>query len=156
VLSLDPEMPPFNVRTLTDEVSSLVAAPRFSASVLAVFALVALVLAIVGVYGVMAHAAARRTREIGLRIALGASRSQVLRLMLRDGVIVVGGGLAVGLTAAIWLARGLTGLLHEVTPADPVALITVAALLSSTGLAAAYLPASRAARVSALAALRDD
>jgi ABC-type antimicrobial peptide transport system permease subunit len=156
VLSLDPETPPFNVRTLSSEVSGLVAGPRFSATLLAVFAAVALVLAAIGVYGVMAHAAGRRTREIGVRVALGATRSQVLRLMIRDGVVVVAGGLACGLIAAAWLAQVLTGLLHDVTPADPVALAAVAGLLSSAGLLASYLPARRATRISALDALREE
>ena len=156
VLSLDPEMPPFNVRTLNDEVFALVAGPRFSASVLAVFAMVALVLAAIGVYGVMAYSAGQRTREIGVRMALGATRAQVLRLMIRDGVIVVAAGLIAGLMAAMWLAQALTGLLHDVQPADPIALASVAALLSTAGLIAAYLPARRATRVSALEALRNE
>jgi ABC-type antimicrobial peptide transport system permease subunit len=156
VLSLDADMPPFNVRTLDDEVSRLVEGPRFSAALLALFAAVALVMAAIGVYGVMAYGAAQRTREIGVRVALGATRGQVLRLMIRDGVFVVTAGLVVGLMAAVWLARTLTGMLHEVTPADPVALVPVAALLASVGLLAAYLPARRATRVSALDALRTD
>ncbi len=155
VLSLDPGMPPFNVRTLSREVSRLVATPRFAATLLAIFAAIALVLAAIGVYGVMAHAAGQRTREIGVRIALGATRGQVLRLMLRDGLATVAGGLGAGLLLAIWLARGLTGLLHEVTPADPIALTSVAAILASAGTLAVYLPARRATRVSALDALRD-
>jgi predicted lysophospholipase L1 biosynthesis ABC-type transport system permease subunit len=156
VLSLDPEMPPSGVRTLEDEVSSLVAGPRFSATVLALFAVVALVMAAVGVYGVMAYSAGQRTREIGVRIALGATRRQVLWLMLTDGVVIVGAGLGAGLVLAVWLAKGLTGLLHEVAPADPVALASVALLLSVTGIAAAYVPARRATRVSVLTALRED
>jgi putative ABC transport system permease protein len=156
VLSLDPEMPPSGVRTLEDEVSSLVAGPRFSATVLALFAVVALVMAAVGVYGVMAYSAGQRTREIGVRIALGATRRQVLWLMLTDGVVIVAAGLGAGLVLAVWLAKGLTGLLHEVAPADPVALASVALLLSVTGIAAAYVPARRATRVSVLTALRED
>jgi putative ABC transport system permease protein len=155
VLSLDPEMPPFNVRTLDEEVSSLTAGPRFSAMALAMFAGVALVMAAVGVYGVIAYSVGMRTREIGVRIALGASRRQVLRLVIRDGIAVVAGGLVAGLVAATWLARGLTGLLHEVRPADPIALASVGALLTTVGIVAAYLPARRATRVSVLDALRD-
>jgi ABC-type antimicrobial peptide transport system permease subunit len=104
----------------------------------------------------MAYGAAQRTREIGVRVALGATRGQVLGLMIRDGLIVVSFGLVVGLVAAVWLTRSLTGLLHEVRPADPLALASVAALLSAVGLIAAYLPARRATRVSALDALRTD
>ncbi|MBK9242975.1 MAG: ABC transporter permease [Acidobacteria bacterium] len=156
VSSLDPEMPIFNVRTLDEEVAGLVAGPRFSATALGLFALVALVMAAVGVYGVMAYSASRRTREIGVHMALGATPAQVLRVIMRDGVLVVFTGLAAGLLAAMWLAQSLTGLLHEVTPADPVALVTVALLLSAIGLVAVLIPAWRATRVSALAALRHD
>jgi len=156
VLSLDPEMPLFNVRTLDREVAGLVAGPRFTATALALFALVALVKAAIGVYGVMAYSAGRRTREIGIRMALGATSSQILRLVARDGVAVVAAGLAAGLLAAIWLARLLTGLLHDVSPSDPIALLLVALVLAATGLAATLIPARRATRVSALVALRHD
>jgi putative ABC transport system permease protein len=156
ILSLDPDMPPFNVRTLGAEIGRLTAGPRFSASVLAAFALVALALAAVGVYGVMAWSAAERTREIGVRVALGATRPQVLWLVLRDGVVVLSIGLAVGLPAAIALSRTLTGLLYEVQPADPIALATVAAILSSVGLFAALLPARRAMHLDAIDVLRHE
>jgi predicted permease len=156
VLSLDPQMPPFNVRTLDDEVSSLVAAPRFTATLLALFAAVALVMAALGVYGVMAYTAGQRTREVGLRVALGATRGQVLRLIIRDGIFVVASGTIAGLVAAVWLAQALTGLLDQVTPADPITLASVAALLFLIGLVAVYVPARRATRVSALQAMRDE
>jgi putative ABC transport system permease protein len=154
VLSLDAEMPPFNVRTLDQEVARLFAGSRFSASALAAFSAMALVLAAIGLYGVVAYAAGQRTREFGVRIALGASRSQVLWLVIRDGLRVIGIGLVAGLLAAIWLAQTLTGLLHNVQPADPVALGSVAALLAAVGLLAVYVPALRATRVNALDALR--
>jgi putative ABC transport system permease protein len=154
--SLDPQLALFNVRTLDSEVAGLVAGPRFSATLLGLFAVVALVMAIVGVYGVMAYSASRRTREIGIRVALGATQAQILRLVLRDGMVVVGAGLVSGLTASVWLSRALTGLLFDVTPADPVALGSVAMLLSAIGLAAIYLPARRAARTNTLTALREE
>lgn len=154
VLSLDPEMPTFNVRTLTEEVSRLVAAPRFGATLLAVFAIVALVLAAVGVHGVVSYSTVQRTQEIGVRIALGATRGQIARLIIRDGLLIIGAGLLVGLIAASWMARALTGLLHEVTPADPIALAAVAAVLLVVGVLSAYLP-RRATRISTLDALRD-
>jgi putative ABC transport system permease protein len=154
VLSMDAEMPLFNVRTLDAELSRVVAAPRFSAAVLMIFGGIALVLATIGVYGVMAFAAAQRTQEIAVRVALGATRAQVLRLVIRDGVIVVATGLLIGLIAAVWLAQSLAGLLYDVQPADPIALATVAAILSSVALFAAYLPARRATRVNAVDALR--
>jgi ABC-type antimicrobial peptide transport system permease subunit len=113
-------------------------------------------MAAVGVYGVMSYSAGQRTREIGVHMALGATPAQVLRVIVRDGLIVVAAGLGAGLVIAVWLARSLTGLLHEVTPADPVALVSVAVLLSAIGLVAVLIPARRATRVSALAALRHD
>ena len=156
VRSLDPELAMFNVRTLEDETNGLVAGPRFSATVLGLFAGVAVLMAAMGIYGVTAYGAARRTREIGVRLALGATRQQVLRLMLREGVLLILVGLSSGLLAAVWLARTLTGLLHEVQPADPVALVAVALVLSMIGLAAIYVPAHRATRMNVLRALRED
>ena len=154
-LSMDPDVPPFNVRTLDDEVSRLVAGPRFSALVLTAFAVVALVLAAIGVYGVMAYTASQRTREIGVRIALGATRRQVLRLVVREGLLVIAVGLAAGLAVAAWTTQGLTGLLYEVQPADPLTIAIVASLLALVGLIAVYLPAHRAMRIDAMAALRE-
>lgn len=156
MLSLDPGMPPFNVRTLDEEVSRLVAGPRFSASVLGVFAAIALVLAAVGVYGVMSYLFGLRTREIGVRVALGATRGNVLGLMLRDGLLVTAGGVTLGLVASLWLTHTLTSMLHEVQPTEPRALAAVAAMLSSVALLAAYLPARRATRVNAVDALRTE
>jgi predicted permease len=155
VLSLDPEMPPYNVRTLNAEVSRLVAAPRFSSALLAVFGIVALVLAAVGIYGVMSYSAQQRTRELGVRTALGATRGQLMRLVIHDGVRIIAIGLAVGLPASVMLSRALTGLLYEVTPADPMAIGVVAAVLSGVSLLAAYVPARRATRLNAIAALRE-
>jgi putative ABC transport system permease protein len=154
VLSMDSEMPPFNVRTLSDEVSRMVAGPRFSAGAVGVFAFAALVMAALGVYGVMAYTGGLRTREIGVRMALGATRNAVVRLILRDGLLVVGSGLVLGGAAALWLARGLTGLLHEVAPADPLSLFAVGALLSAVGIVAVYVPARRATRIAVTEALR--
>jgi putative ABC transport system permease protein len=156
IRALDPELAPFNVRTLDAEVAGLVAGPRFSATVLTLFAAVSLVMAGIGVYGVVAYSAGRRTREIGIRVAVGATPAQVMRLILRDGVAIVLGGLAIGLLLAVWLARTMTGLLHEVTPADPIALASVAALLAVLGLLAIYIPARRAIRISVVSALRDE
>jgi putative ABC transport system permease protein len=121
-----------------------------------VFAGIAFVMAGIGVYGVMAYSTGLRIREIGVRLALGATRTQVTRLLLTDGAIVVGFGLVIGLVAAVWLAQSLTGLLHEVTPADPGVLAVVALVLSSAGLVAVVLPVRRATRVSAIEALRQE
>jgi predicted permease len=155
VLSLDPEMPPFNVRGLDEEVSRLTAGPRFAASALASFALVALAMASVGIYGVVAYSAGLRTREIGVRLALGATRGQVIGLMLGEGAAIVAGGIGGGLLVARWVARAMTGLLHDVTPTDLPTLASVAALLAIVGLAAAFVPAWRATGISALEAIHD-
>ena len=156
VLSLDPEMPPFNVRTLEQELSRLVAAPRFSASALVAFACIALLLAAIGLYGVVSYAAGQRTREFGVRVALGATRRQVLWLVMREGLSVMALGLLLGTLAALWLAQTIAGLLHNVRPADPLALGSVAALLMLVGLAAIVVPAYRATRVNAVEALRSE
>ena len=155
VLSLDSEMPPFNVRPLSEEVARLVAAPRFSASLLGVFGAAALVLAAVGVYGVMAFTARTRTREFAVRIALGATRAAVLGLVLRDAILVAGLGLLAGAVGATWVSRALPRLLEDVPSADPAAVGGVALLLLSVSLFAACLPARRATRVSPVEALRE-
>jgi putative ABC transport system permease protein len=155
-LALDPGVPPFNVRPLDEDTSRLLAGPRFSATLLAVFAAVALVMASIAVYGVMSYSASLRTREIGVRIALGSTRAQVTRLILRDGLIVVGGGLAAGLVGAVWIAQSLSGLLFAVSPADPAALASVAAVLMIAGLVAAWVPTRRATRINAIDALRTE
>jgi putative ABC transport system permease protein len=156
VLSLDPQSPPYNVRTLDADVSKVVAGPRFSATVLGMFAGVAFLMACVGVYGVMSYVAGLRTREIGIRLAVGATRAQVVSLMLKESAVVVGLGVALGLAAAMLLTRTLTGLLHEVRPADPMTLAAVAALLAAAGFVASYVPAERATLVDPLKALREE
>ena len=156
ILSLDSQSPPFNVRTLDDDVSKVVAGPRFSATVLGMFAAVAFLMACVGVYGVMSYVAGLRTREIGIRLAVGGTRTQVVMLMLKQSAVVVGLGLVFGLAAAVLLTRTLTGLLHEVKPADPMTLAAVAALLAGAGFIASYLPARRATRIDPLQALREE
>jgi predicted permease len=156
VLSLDPQSPPYNVRALDRDVARVVAGPRFSATVLGLFAGVAFLMACVGVYGVMSYAAGLRTREVGIRVAVGATRTEVVLLMLKDSARVVMAGLAAGLVAALLLTRTLTGLLHEVTPADPVTLAIVAGLLGAAGILASFVPARRASSIDPLQALREE
>jgi putative ABC transport system permease protein len=156
VSSIDREVPAFAIRTLDEEAASLVAGPRFVAMVSVGFAAAALVLAAVGVYGVIAYSAGQRTREIGVRVALGATRGQVLGLMMRDGATLVAAGSAAGLLLAVASSRTLSGFLYEITTTDPLALAATSVLLAAVGLAAAYIPARRATRVSALEALRHD
>ena len=156
ILGLDPQSPPFNARPLHADAEAVVAGPRFSAAVLSMFGFVAFAMACLGVYGVMAYATRLRTREIGVRVAVGATRAEILALMMKHGAAVVVIGIAVGLVAAIGLARVLTGLLHEVTPADTVTLVTVALLLGLSGLTATLIPSLRATRIDALKALREE
>jgi putative ABC transport system permease protein len=114
------------------------------------------VLAAVGIYGVISYSVAQRTREIGIRMALGAARREVLTLILRQALPLIGAGLAIGFTASLVLTRWLGTLLFEVAPADPATSIAVAVLLASVALAATAIPARRAASLDPMAALRTE
>jgi ABC-type antimicrobial peptide transport system permease subunit len=122
--------------------------------VLGVFAALALLLAVVGIYGVISYAVAQRTRELGVRMAMGASRRQVLRLVLGQGARLALAGVALGLVAAAALARVVESLLYEVGAVDPVTFVAVPLLLSAVALLACWVPALRATRVDPLVALR--
>ncbi|HYL78536.1 MAG TPA: ABC transporter permease [Bryobacteraceae bacterium] len=150
-----PEVP-VKFTTMQAALSENVATPRFRTVLLGIFAGLAVALAIAGVYGVMAYAVGQRTNEIGLRMALGASPGDVLRLVMRQAFGLAGAGLLIGLVGAVAAARLLTSMLFEVKPADPVTFAGVAALLGLVALAASYVPARRAARVDPLAALRQE
>jgi ABC-type antimicrobial peptide transport system permease subunit len=123
---------------------------------LATFAGLALLLSAVGIYGVLAYDVSQRTREIGVRSAIGASRGQIMRLILRQGLGKAGIGLAIGLVGAFCLSRFMTGLLFDVRPSDPVAYLAVSLLLLLVALLASWLPARRAAKVDPVVALRCD
>jgi ABC-type antimicrobial peptide transport system permease subunit len=116
----------------------------------------ALVLAVVGVYGVMAYAVVRRTREIGIRTALGAEPGTVLRMILREGLLMTLGGTALGFLLALGIGRALSGMLYQVSPVDPVAFTLAPAMLVATALFACCLPARRAAKVDPMVALRNE
>jgi len=153
---LDPALPISAMRPLREIVAATVGPRRFQTFLTSVFAVVALVLGAVGLYGVVSYAVARRTREIGLRMALGAMRIDVMRWVLTSGMQPVVGGLVVGLAAAISAARAVRGLLFGVSPVDPIALgAVVIVLLSASGLAC-YLPARRAAALDPTVALRHE
>ena len=123
-------------------------------ALLGVFALLALVMATVGLYAVMAFAVAQRTHEIGIRMALGAQKGAVIRLMLNRSMTAALIGVAVGLAASLALTRFLTGLLYEVKPMDPIALGAAALILPSVAFVACYLPARRATKIDPMLALR--
>jgi putative ABC transport system permease protein len=137
-------------------VSNNVAAPRFRTLMLGIFAAVAVCLAMAGVYGVMAYLVSQRSNEIGLRMALGASPADVSRLVLRQGMLLTGAGLVLGLAGASAATRLLTSVLFEVKPGDPLTYAAVAALLAAVALAATYIPAHRASKVDPLVALRQE
>jgi putative ABC transport system permease protein len=120
------------------------------------FSLVALIMSAAGIYGVMAYFVALRTREIGIRLALGAQRHDVLKLVLRTGMILAVTGLTLGLASAFALSRLMSTLLFEVAPTDPITFVTVAAFLILVALLACYIPARRAMKVDPLVALRNE
>jgi putative ABC transport system permease protein len=156
VAALDPDLALVGVATVDDEIADATWDYRLFSRVLAVFAAAALLLAALGLYGVVAFAVERRTREVGLRLALGSDRGGVLRLILGAGLAQVAAGLAVGLALGLLLARALRGLLFEVEPWDPAVLAAVTAVLLAAGLAATWLPARRAAAVEPATALRGE
>ena len=127
---------------------------RLAARTFAIFGLVAGFLAVIGVFGVRAYLVARRTREIGIRMALGATPADVMRMVLREGMVLVSVGLAIGLPLAFAAGAGLQGLVYEVSGHDPVSFAGAALLLSAAALLACYLPARRATRVAPTEALR--
>ena len=149
------DLPVYDVRTLASRVGDATAQARFSALLLTIFAAAALALATIGIYGVISFAVAQRTREIGIRVALGADRGAVLRLVVGQGAAVAVVGLVLGLAASLVATRVLRALLFDVTPTDPPTLITVVALLALAALVACWIPARRAARLQPAAALRD-
>ncbi|HJU89493.1 MAG TPA: ABC transporter permease [Gemmatimonadaceae bacterium] len=151
---LDADLPMYNVRTLEAVVSESVARPRFYMLLLTSFAAVALLLSAIGIYGVIAYLVSMRTRELGIRIALGASNGDVLRLVLREGVVMASAGLVVGTIGALALSRLLSGLLFGVAPTDPLTFALVAATLAAVALAASFIPARRASRLDPLVAIR--
>jgi putative ABC transport system permease protein len=154
VAALDRAVALYDVRTLEQVVERSLAEERFAAVVLAGFAFGALLLAAVGLYGIVAFAVTARTREIGLRLALGASRSAVLRMVVWDGLRVVLVGLALGLVAAVALSRVVEVFLFRTASADPLVFASVAAILAAAGVIASYVPALRAARVDPAISLR--
>ena len=151
---IDPNIPMAQIRTMEEIVSSSVAQPRLEAILLGAFGALALILASIGVYGVMAYSVSQRTSEIGIRMALGASRSSVLRMVLSQGIRMTAIGLAIGCVAAIGLTRLMSGLLFGVSPTDPLTFAAVLVVLAAIAMLACYLPARRATKVDPMRALR--
>jgi putative ABC transport system permease protein len=151
---VDKDVPVADPKTMEQIMAESVAEPRFRTQLLGAFALVALALASVGIYGVMSYSVSQRTTEIGIRLALGAQRQDVLKLVVRQGMVLALLGVAVGLAAAIAFTRVMGSLLFEITPTDPVTFIMVSVLLTIVALAACFIPALRASRVDPIVALR--
>jgi len=156
VRALDPTLPVESVQPMTEMVSDSVAQPRFRTTLFGLFGLVALLLAAIGIYGVISYSVGRRTREVGIRMALGAGRRDVLKLVIGEGVALTAAGLAIGALGAVVLTRYLSSLLFQVGRLDPATYAAVAATLLFAGVLACWIPAQRAAKVDPLTALRSE
>jgi len=154
VRALDHEQPVTAIQTLDELLEQGAAQPRFTTFLLATLSGAALLLAVVGIYGVIAWSVAERTQEMGIRIALGAERADILRLVLRQGLLLALSGIAIGLGASLALTRLLGSLLYRVSVTDPVTFVTGAVLFTGVAMLASYLPARRATRVDPMVALR--
>ncbi len=156
IRQLDPNLPVADVRPMTAVVGAALSTPRFTSVLLSMFALLALTLSAVGIYGVLSYVVSRRTREIGIRVAIGADRSRVLRMVLTNGLTLALTGLGLGVIVSLPIARLMQGLLHGVTPADPATFVAVALALASVALLASLVPALRATRVDPVIALKSE
>jgi putative ABC transport system permease protein len=156
VRRLDSELVVANIKTMDEIVSDSVAQRRLTMLLLTVFAGAALLLAAVGIYGVIAYGVTQRTQEIGIRMALGAQRGDVLRMVVRQALLLAAAGIVIGGTGAFALTQLMTGLLFQVTPGDPLTFATVSAILAGVALLASYIPGRRATRVDPVIALRSE
>jgi putative ABC transport system permease protein len=153
VQSVNPELPVYGPQTLDDAVSASLAERRLSMEIVACFAVTALLLAALGIYGTISYVVSARTREIGIRLALGAHRGRILAMVLRQGLVLAIAGAALGVIGALIVGRLMAGLLYGVTPHDPLTFVGVTLVLSGVALLACYIPARRATRVDPLVAL---
>jgi predicted permease len=156
VLSIDPTLPVFGPQILNETISASLSQRRFSMEIVALFALTALLLTALGIYGVISYIVSERTHEIGIRLALGAQRSNILRMVLRQGLALALGGAVLGLVGALIVSHLMAGLLYGVRPTDAVTFTSVAVLLIGVALLACYFPARRALRVDPLVTLRHE
>jgi putative ABC transport system permease protein len=156
VEKVNPNVPVHSISSMDQIIARSVADRRFSLELLGVFAAVALLLAAIGIYGVMSYSFSQRTHEVGIRLALGAQRLDIVRLALGEGMRVVVIGLAAGLVGAAIMTRFFRSMLFNVAPTDPPTFLSVSALLAGVALFACYIPAKRATRVDPLVALREE
>jgi putative ABC transport system permease protein len=156
VESVDKELPLTRARTVEENVSATVAQPRFRTWLFSIFAVAGFILTLIGIYGVISYSVSQRTRELGIRIALGAQSGSLLKLVLRQAAILAVTGAVFGVIGSVFLTRLLASQLFEVKPGDPVTLLGTALLMMIIALVAAWVPARRATKVDAIVALRQD
>ncbi len=154
VQQVDRNLPVQSITAMTDVIAASSAEPWFQTRLIAAFSFLALLLSSIGIYGVLSYAVTERTREIGIRMALGAEKSDITQMVVQRSLLLVGAGVGIGVAGALVVTRVLTRFLFEVAPSDPATFVLVAALLAAVGLLAGLLPAGRAARVDPLVALR--
>jgi putative ABC transport system permease protein len=156
VRALDPDLPVTDVEDLSALVDASAAQPKFRTSLLGIFAAIALILAVTGIFGVISYSVSRRTHEIGIRVALGASRAAILKMILRETLMLTFTGLAIGIPCALAASRLVANLLYGVSPSDPATVAAVALILTSVAVLAGYIPARRAMQVDPMVALRHE
>ena len=155
IQTVDPGLPVFNVRSMTDVLDASIAPRRFSAELVGVFAAVAMLLSSIGIYGLLVYMVGQRSREIGIRVALGAQRPDILKLILGKGLLLAGTGIAIGLILSAISARMIAGLLYGVQPIDVIVFVTVPLILLVVAFLATYIPARRATMVDPIVALHE-
>ena len=155
IQAVDPGLPIFNVRSMTDVMDVSIAPRRFSAELVGVFAAVAMLLSSIGIYGLLAYMVGQRSREIGIRVALGAQRPDILKLILGKGLLLAGTGIAIGLILSAISAPMIAGLLYGVHPIDVIVFVTVPLILLVVAFLATYIPARRATTVDPIIALHE-
>jgi ABC-type antimicrobial peptide transport system permease subunit len=156
VWSINSNLPLAGLRTMNDVLQGSLARHSFTLMMLGIAAAVALLLGTVGVYGVIAYVVSQRTRELGVRMVLGAGRGTVIHMVLRQALILAGSGVVIGLGSAYALTRLMSSLLFGISPTDPITYFSVAAVLTAVALLASYLPARRAASMDPMVALREE
>jgi putative ABC transport system permease protein len=154
IQAIDKDQPIYNARTMDKVVSESLAPQRVTMGMLGIFALIALALASVGIYAVMSYAVTQRTHEIGIRMALGAQPRDILKMVVRQGMLLAAIGLAIGLVASYWLMQAMTRVLYDVSPTDPLTFTAISLLLMLVAFTANYIPARRATKVDPMIALR--